>query len=49
MTPTTDDINHAEEQARAADAKRERLYTWIAIIVGILGGAVVALEWLWRK
>lgn len=49
MTPPTfDRIDRAEEDARRAVAKRERLYTWIAIALGILGGGVVALEWLWR-
>lgn len=48
MTPTFDDVDRAEEQARAAAAKRERLYTWIALILGILGGGALALEWLWR-
>lgn len=49
MTPTFDDVDRAEEDARRAAAKRERLYTWIVgivIIVGILGGG--ALAWLWR-
>lgn len=48
MTPTFDRIDHAEEDARRAAAKRERLYTWIALILGILGGGALALEWLWR-
>lgn len=45
MTPTTDDLSRGEEDARRADARRERIQTLIIVIVGLVGGAVLAIIW----
>lgn len=34
MTPTTDDMNRGEEQARAHEARRQRLANAIVVIAG---------------
>ena len=45
MTPTTHDVDHGEEQARAADAKRERRRRIGVVIFGILLAIALALLW----
>ena len=45
MTPTTDDVDRGEEQARAHNAKRERVYTVIVVVVGIVLAVVLVVIW----
>ena len=45
MTPTTHDVDHGEEQARAQDARRERRHTVIIVIFGVLLAIALALLW----